>query len=146
DARAGLFDIGDLLLPTVTVKAGQETAVPVAVPGLPANADVHKLTAKLHVVDGSAEQTTPASVKEGDGPKRTFEIGIDAQPGLRNVQVRLQGGAPIWNHEGAVPASVYQLPDFAQLVNAYLEQVKIKGDTVLQFLVKSEVDGSVAIT
>src|SRR5262245_41443527 len=86
DARAGLFDIGDLRLPTVTVKAGQETPVPAAVPGLPANADVHKLTAKLHVVDGSAEQTTPASVKEGDGPKRTFEIGIDARPGLRNVQ------------------------------------------------------------
>jgi hypothetical protein len=145
-ARTDLFAIGELLLSTVTVKAGEETAVPVGVPGLPANADVQKLTAKLHVVDGSAEQTTPASVKEGNGPKRTFEIGVDAQPGLRNVQVRLQGGAPIWNHTGAVPAATYQLPDFAPQVNAYLEQAKISGNTVLQFLVKSEVDGSVAIT
>jgi hypothetical protein len=146
DARVGLFDVGELLLATVPVKAGQETAVPVAVPGLPANADVHKLTAKLQVGrDGSAEQTATASVEEVNGPKRTFKIGADAQPGLRNVQVRLQGGAPIWNHAGAVPADEYQLPDFAQQVNAYLEQAKIKDDTVLQFLVKSDVDGSVAI-
>jgi hypothetical protein len=152
DARADVFhvmpEIGIKALMGVPVKAGAETPVSVTVPGLPVNADLRSITAKLQVTAlGSAEQVRPVSVKEGSAPARKFEIGVDSTPGLRNVQVRLQGGQPIWTRGGAVPAGTYDLPDFAAQANAYLDQASIAGDSVVfQFLVSSETDGGVAIS
>src|SRR5688572_19908422 len=152
DARAGAFHIGpaiDLVaFIGVPVKAGQETPVAVTVPDLPVNADVHRITATLTVTAyGSAEHVQPVTIKEGTGEPRRFEVGVDSTPGLRNVQVKLQGGQPIWTRSGAVAAGTYDLPDFAAQANAYLDQARIAGAAaVFQFLVTSDADGSVSIS
>jgi hypothetical protein len=147
-ARGGQFAIGVVpVLFAVKVKAGEETPIPVTVNGLPANANVHKITASLMVMsDGSAGLSTPVGVQEGSNPERTFNVNVNNGPGLRNVEVKLQGGtSPIWTQPGPVSAGTYQITDFASQANAYLEQAKLTGATVLQFLVKSDADGSVFI-
>src|SRR5256885_2210041 len=97
DARPGRFEVADVtaiiaVIEGVPLKAGEETPVPVAVDRLAPNANVQRITATLRVISGSAENSTPVSVKEDGGKPRKFEVGVDAAPGLRNVQVRLQGG------------------------------------------------------
>jgi hypothetical protein len=149
-ARSEAFVIG--LLPSLTavdVKAGQETAVVVDVPKLSPHANVGKITATLTVVDDGqtgAQQTTSVGITEGKEPQRTVQVSVDVVPGIRNAQIRLLGGAVFWTHSGAVPAGAYAIPDFSAQVNAYLDKYQSQdGNVALQFMVKSDTDGSVSI-
>ena len=153
DSRPGLFTVGEFIAAAaaVDVKAGEDTAVPVQVPNLPANANVLSITARLTIFEPSSaaatEQTSTVKVAQDGGKPSSFGISVDPTPGLRNVQVRLQGGQTIWNHAGTAAPGPYDIPDFAPQANAYLDQAKITGNSVtLQFLVKSETAGSVQIT
>src|SRR5262245_23659826 len=112
--REGLFEfrLADFFN-SVKLKAGEETPVAVQLPSLPLNADIHKITATLEVfTDGSAAAKSNVSLKEGS-TERKYEVGVDTVAGLRNLDLRLEGGRPIWNHAGAVPAGSYSIPDFS---------------------------------
>jgi hypothetical protein len=149
-SRSDVFPSGilELLKEEVTLKAGEETPVPVAVPGLPPNANVNNITAKLTVVDdqhAGAAQTTSVAVTEGSD-KRAFQVAVDAVAGLRNVQIRLNQGSALWIHAGLVKADTYTIPDFSAQANAYLDKYQSKdGKVTLQFMVKSDVAGQVSI-
>jgi hypothetical protein len=151
NARPGLFDVANLIAldTSVTVKAGEETPVPVQVQNLKPNANILHITAELTISDPGPEppQTSTVSVTQNGGNPSSFGITLDSTPGLRNVQVRLQGGPVLWNHAGVAPPGPYDIPDFAAQANAYLDQAKIIGNGVtFQFLVKSETAGTVQIS
>src|SRR6266849_863460 len=100
NARPGLFDVADLIavVTAVPVKAGEETPVPVQVQNLQANANIQHISAKLTIFDSGAQpgQTSNVSVSQNGGSPSSFGITVDPTPGLRNVQVRLQGCQVLW--------------------------------------------------
>src|SRR6185503_10277016 len=64
----------------------------------------------------------------------------------RNVELRLDKGDVFWNFGGTLVKDSYELPDFAEHVNTYLDKVKPNGNQItLKFLVKSESHGKVKI-
>ena len=149
-ARPATFTAAVLeVFPTgVVLKPGEETPVSVSI-DLPVNANVHKITARLEVVDdpsSSAAQQTTVSLKEG-GDSRTYQVGVDAVTGIRNVEIKLGQGDVFWQHSGALKAGSYQLPDFARELNTYLDQVKAnEGKLALEFRVKADTGGRVKIS
>ncbi len=150
-ARPETFVVGIMAaLEAVAIKGGQETPVAVDVPQLFPNANVTSITATLTVVsDGNAgaKQTTQVGITEGTD-QRNLQVSVNAVDGLRNAQVRLNNGAVFWTHAGPVLAADYAIPDFSVQANAYLDKYKAPGDgkVTLQFMVKSDTDGSVLIT
>jgi hypothetical protein len=151
NARPGLFDVADFIAleTSVDVKAGEETPVPVLVQNLKPNANILHITAKLTISDPGPEppQTSTVHVAQNGGTPSAFAVTLDSTPGLRNVQVRLQGGPVLWTHAGVASPGPYDIPDFAAQANAYLDQAKITGNSVtFQFLVKSDTAGTVQIS
>jgi hypothetical protein len=152
-AREDTFEVSlAQFLEGVQLTAGQETAVVVDVDKLSPNANVTNITATFTVVnDGSTAgaQTTSVGVNitagaEGTG-KRAFDVSVDAA-GIRNVQVRLNQGSVFWTYPGLAAPGTYQIPDFSQQANAYLDKYKSQdGKVKLQFQVKSDVAGKVQI-
>jgi hypothetical protein len=150
--RPGTFQIvADVLLGLYTsLKPGEDTTVSVPVDDLPANADVKSITARLHVTDASdtGPQPPPNSVTvTRDGTATTLHVnpGVISRP--RNVTVRLDRGEPIWSFADTLVKGEYDLPDFAQQLNAYLDKATVSGSRMtLNFLVKSDTPGSVKIT
>ena len=151
-ARDNLLLLADVvaLAGGTPVKAGEETAVTVNVPGLSRNSNVRAITAVFTISEPadqqtSAAQTTSVSVAEGND-KRDLKVTVDAVPGMRNVQLRLDQGQVFWTKSGAVPAGDHPIPDFAAPVNEYLDKLGGKDPAVaLRFLVKSEAPGDVSI-
>jgi hypothetical protein len=68
--------------------------------------------------------------------------------GIQNAQIRLNNGTAFWTHPGSVPTGAYAIPDFSVQANAYLDKYHAPADgkVTLQFMVKSDTDGSVLIT
>jgi hypothetical protein len=150
--RPGIFEIAApaLMLGYTPLKAGEETAVLVTLSDLPANADVKTLSASLHVLDDDsaveAEKTTVA-VKRDKEPETKFQTSADPLTRPRNVELRLDKGDVFWSFGGTLVKESYDLPDFAEQVNAYLDKVKPAGDQLaLKFLVKSDTKGQVKIS
>jgi hypothetical protein len=131
----------------VALKAGEETPVAVPVAGLPSNANLQTITAKLTVAqDQQAGTTQSSSVTEGSDQPRSFQVTVDNVPGIRNVQIRLNQGTVFWTHTGALQAGTYAIPDFSAQANTYLDKYHSQdGKVTLQFLVKSDVAGHVTI-
>jgi len=149
--RPGLFEVAPYRFFEYTpLKAGEETPVNVVLRDLPPNADVKTFAATLQV--GEATETPPpqtSSVKitQGAGPETALSVKTDAATRPRNVSIRLDQGEPFWNFGDTLAKDSYDLPDFAQQVNAYLDKVKPDADGItLKFLVKSDTAGGVKIS
>lgn len=134
----------------IPLKAGEDTTVSVVVADLPANADVKSIKARLDVAD--ADDAGPAPPPNGvtikrDNETTTLEITPSVSTRPRNVTVRLDQGEPIWTFADILVKDQYELPDFAEQLNAYLDKVSTTENQVtLNFLVKSDTPGKVKIT
>jgi hypothetical protein len=167
DAR-GLVNIADIgldlrpvVFPTIIVSGadvsltpGEETPVTLAVPDLPPNADVKSIAAKLLVAAEStpaAPETTDVTVTSGSGTaasSNAFRVAVTPPLLPRNVQVRLDGGEPLWDHAGTLDAGEHDIgTNFADAANAYLDtvQLPVGTPTALTFLVRSDTPGRVGI-
>jgi len=138
------------LLGLVPLKPGEETKVAVSLPGVPRNADIKTLKAKISIEPaGESEKQTlhqTSTVKEGNDTKNyTVDIQLPAAP--RSVTVRLDGGEVFWTSNTATVEGTFDLPDFVAQANAYLDKLPAGNtDVALVFLVKSDGPGSVRIT
>jgi hypothetical protein len=151
-SRANTFALDPALLQiigSVELKAGEETPVAVAVPGLPLNANIQNITATLTVISADAgAQATSVGIADGNEAPRNIKVSVDAAAGIRNVQVRLNKGPAFWSHSGLLPVSSTPvvIPDFSEQANAYLDKFQSKdGKVTLQFMVKSDLAGTVRI-
>jgi hypothetical protein len=112
----------------VGVKQGESAVVPVAaLDNMPINADIETLIAELEVV---GDHDAPASV--GDG--------------LQNIQLRLDQGEIFWRYGGLLKPGKYEISNFAESANAYLDKLNPKDEKVIfRFLVNSDTPGKVRI-
>ncbi len=148
--RPGAFKVVSRIVGGDTaLNAGEDTVVPVTVADLPANADVKSIAARLLVAPASdtGPQPPPNSVTVShDGAATTLQVtpGVINRP--RNVTVRLDRGEPIWAFADTLVKDEYDLPDFADQLNAYLDRASATDSPMtLNFLVKSDTPGSVTI-
>jgi hypothetical protein len=149
--RPGVIAVGpSLALNYVPLKAGEDTVVAVTVADLPANADVKSIVARLDVADddpGAAPPPNDVTIQRDTEPATHLSVtpGIPTRP--RNVTVRLDQGELIWTFADTLVKDRYDLPDFAEQANAYLDKASASGSGVtLKFLVKSDTPGRVKIT
>lgn len=139
------------LLDFVSLKPGEETQVAVSLPGVPLNADLKTLKAKIEVrpAPSSEKQTLQqtSTVKEGTDPAKEYKVDIDLPAVPRSLTVRLDGGEVFWTSNTAVVDGAFDLPDFVEQANAYLDKLPAGTDKVaLVFLVKSDGPGQVKIS
>ena len=159
DFRPGTF-WADLLGPTASVplKPGEDTTVAVPLPQLPPNADVKRIRARLTVglehdlpepetldVEVSSFKPTTPGGSEGKADILMINSAITPPPVPSNLRVGLQGGAAFWSREGTVAPDVYDLPDFAEAANLYLDGVRLPpgAEMTLVFVVHSDTPGRV---
>ena len=150
EMRPGIFEIESrMLLDYTPLKAGEETEVLVTLSDLPANADVKKFRASLLVTDEISKlepEKNTVAVKRDDEKEMKFQTSADPLTRPRNVELRLDKGDVFWNFGGTLVKDSYELPDFAEHVNTYLDKVKPNGNQItLKFLVKSDTHGKVKI-
>ena len=150
EMRPGMFEIESrVFLEYTPLKAGEETEVLVTVSDLPANADVKKFRASLLVTEDTSKlepEKNIVAVKRDDEKETKFQTSTDPLTRPRNVELRLDKGDVFWNFGGTLVKDTYELPDFAEQMNAYLDKVKPNGDQItLKFLVKSDTHGKVRI-
>ena len=153
--RSGVFAAAQSLAPGyVSLKPGEETAVPVTVSDLPANADVKTISARLLVDDDASSSSAPDETtvniqKEGQTRSEaegTFHLKVEMPTRPRNVAIKLDQGDIFWTFAGTLANDSYDLPDFAAQVNAYLDKLNPEGNQItLRFLVKSDSPGKVKI-
>jgi|GEM_PF-1857638 len=135
----------------VSLKPGEETQVAVTLPGVPLNADIKTLKATIEVkpVPSSEQQTLQqtSKVKEGTDQPKEYTVDIDLPAVPRSLTLRLDGGEVFWTSSTAVVEGTFDLPDFVQQVNAYLDKLPSGSEKVaLVFLVKSDGPGQVKIS
>lgn len=135
----------------VSLKPGEETKVAVTLPGVPPNADIKNLKARIAVLPGddaekgSLKQTS--TVQQGSGAALTYNVDIEVPALPRNLSLRLDGGEVFWTSSSATVAGNYDLPDFIAQANSYLDKLPAGSTKVdLVFLVKSDGPGKVKIT
>lgn len=135
----------------VALKPGEETTVAVALPGVPLNADIKNLKAKIEIrpgdddEKGSLKQTS--TVQQGSDAAQTYNVNIEVPALPRNLSLRLDGGEVFWTSSSATVAGIYDLPDFIEQTNSYLDKLPAGSTKVdLVFLVKSDGPGKVKIT
>lgn len=132
------------------VKAGVPNSFPVSL-GAPANATVKTIAAKLTVTSGPSDKTDMAAdikVTDADGNTASYGVGVAVAPpaGLQNVEVRLEDGEVLWSHPGTLAVGTYDIPDFAEQANAYLDKLPPDaGNATLNFILKSDAAGRAAI-
>lgn len=134
----------------VPLKPGEETQVAVSLPGVPFNADIKTLKAQIEIKPGSdLEKETlqqTSKVKEGNDTKE-YKVDIELPALPRSLTVRLDGGEVFWTSNTAVVEGKFELPDFVEQVNAYLDKLPSGSKEVaLVFLVKSDGPGQVRIS
>ena len=139
------------LLGLVPLKPGEETKVAVSLPGVPLNADIKTLKAKITVQPaGDSEKQTlqqTSKVQEGTDTPKNYKVDIQLPAVPRSVTVRLDGGEVFWTSNTATVDGTFELPDFVEQANAYLDKLPAGSTEVaLVFLVKSDGPGSVKIS
>jgi hypothetical protein len=139
------------LIGFVELKPGEETHVAVSLPGVPLNADVKTLKAQIEVqaAADSAKETLQqtSKVQEGTDTPKEYKVDIELPVVPRTLTVRLDGGEVFWTSNTAVVAGTFDLPDFVEQVNAYLDKLPAGSEKVdLVFLVKSDGPGQVKIS
>lgn len=142
----------DDLFDLVQLKPGEETPVAVSLPPeVPLNADIKKLKAKIEVraVPESEKETLQqtSTVKEGTDQPKEYKVDIKLPAVPRSLTLRLDGGEVFWTSNTAVVEGTFDLPDFVEQVNAYLDKLPSGTPKVtLVFLVKSDGPGQVHIS
>jgi hypothetical protein len=134
----------------VPLKPGEETQVAVSLPGVPLNADIKSLKAQIEIqpAGDSQKQTLQqtSKVKEGNDTKE-YQVDIELPAVPRSLTVRLDGGEVFWTSNTAVVEGKFDLPDFVEQVNTYLDRLPSGSrDVALVFLVKSDGPGQVKIS
>jgi hypothetical protein len=134
----------------VQLKPGEETQVGVPLPNVPRNADIKTLKVRIEVrPNGAGQQTlqqTSTVHEEGENPK-TFSVDIALPAVPRSLTVRLDGGEVFWTSNTATVEGTFELPDFVDAANKYLDKLPPGGnDVALVFLVKSDGPGQVKIS
>src|SRR5262245_2647212 len=129
----------------VSLKPGEETQVAVALKdaknvSVPLNADIKTLKAKIEVrtAPASEQQTLQqtSTVKEGTDKPKEFKVDIELPAVPRSLTVRLDGGEVFWTSSTAVVEGAFDLPDFVEQTNAYLDKLPAgTNDVALVFLV-----------
>lgn len=152
EARPYIFEISGKILPKgVPLKSGEPTAVSVILQDLPVNADIKRIFAELEIIDDQTVETsqeTKVTVKGDEDKKpRTYEVGVGVKAGLQNVELKLEQGEVFWRQAGTLKPGKYDIPDFAEQANAYLDKAKpVEGKVNFQFVIKSDTAGRVRIT
>jgi hypothetical protein len=139
------------LLGFVSLKPGEETQVAVSLPGVPLNADIKTLEAKIEVRPAPAEEQQTlqqtSTVKEGTDKAKEYKVDIELPAVPRSLTLRLDGGEVFWTSNTAVVEGAFDLPDFVAQTNAYLDKLPAGTERVdLVFLVKSDGPGQVKIS
>ena len=139
------------LIGFVSLKPGEETQVAVALPGLPLNADIKTLQARIQVqpAPASDQQTLQqtSTVQEGNDNSKEYKVDIDLPAVPRSLTLRLDGGEVFWTSNTAVVEGSFDLPDFVAQANAYLDKLPPgTNEVALVFLVKSDGPGQVKIS
>jgi hypothetical protein len=134
----------------VALKPGEETAVAVSLPGVPLNADIKKLNAQIEIRAGSDSEKSSlkqtSTVQEGNDEK-TYNVDIEVPALPRNLSLKLDGGEVFWTSSSATVEGIYDLPEFVEQVNSYLDKLPAGSTKVdLVFLVSSDGPGQVKIT
>ena len=137
----------------VELKPGEETEILVSVPlsKLPINANVIATKATLKVYESQVESSTRAEqatvgIKKGNQAEKTYELRVETPKRPRNVELKLDRGEVFWTHAGILSEASYELPNFVEQLNAYLDKVEPEGDQILlRFLVKSDTPGKVEL-
>lgn len=143
-----------LALARTEVTPGRETAVAVAIPPLPPNADIERATATLYVADATGapgQITTGVSITRtagsGDDPSGSYSVAVDQPVRPSGAQLKLEGGAPFWAAGGVLSEPSYELPDFAEALNAFLDGYgKAEPLTSLPFVISSASRGRVGLS
>jgi len=151
--RTGLLPRIDISRITdfVSLQPGEETRVAVSLPEVPLNADIKTLKAQIEVraaADAKKETLQQTStVKEGSGSPKEYKVDIDLPVVPRSLTVRLEGGEVFWTSSTAVVDGTFDLPDFVEQANSYLDKLPPgTGQVALVFLVKSDGPGQVKIS
>jgi hypothetical protein len=139
------------LIGFVSLKPGEETQVAVSLPGVPSNADIKALKAQIEVRPApAAEKQTlqqTSTVTEGTDKPKEYKVDIDLPATPRSLTVRLDGGEVFWTSSTAVVEGSFDLPDFVEQTNAYLDKLPAgTKEVALVFLVKSDGPGQVKIS
>lgn len=139
------------LVDFVPLKPGEETHVAVSLPGVPLNADIKTLKAQIEIeaAGDSAKQTLQqtSKVQEGTDTPKEYKVDIQLPAAPRTLTVRLDGGEVFWTSSTAVVEGTFDLPDFVEQANAYLDKLPPGSTKVaLVFLVKSDGPGQVKIS
>ncbi|HEX6283789.1 MAG TPA: hypothetical protein VFZ71_02900, partial [Pyrinomonadaceae bacterium] len=141
-----------LLTDFVSLEPGEETRVAVSLPDeVPLNADIKALKAQIQVLaaDDSQKETLQqtSTVKEGSQSPKEYKVDIDLPAVPRSLTVRLEGGEVFWTSSTAVVEGTFDLPDFVEQANSYLDKLPPGTKQVaLVFLVKSDGPGRVKIS
>ncbi|MDR5748850.1 hypothetical protein QCE73_37355 [Caballeronia sp. LZ029] len=133
------------------VAAGKVAHVDVAIDGLPPNADVESCLVELYVDDADGAlppRTTGVSITKKNDADASGDFSVKiAQPTRpSNLRVTL-GDATVWTSGGPLTDSIYELPDAADALNAFLD--KQTGATrplkTLSFDVHSDTSGKIGL-
>jgi hypothetical protein len=135
----------------VALKPGEETTVAVSLPGVPLNADIKNLKAKIEIQPGDEAEkgsiTQTSTVQRGSDEGQTYNVNIEVPALPRNLSLRLDGGEAFWTSSSATVAGTYDLPDFIEQANSFLDKLPAGSTKVdLVFLIKSDGPGQVKIT
>lgn len=133
----------------VDLDPGKEIEVSVAT-DLPPNANVHTIKATLYVADSTknpAPQEAKIGIKKNNDAEDSYQVKVDTPNRPTNIQIRLDQGDPIWNFGGTLVEFEYELPDFSEALNIYLDRVQPEnGRIALRFLIKSDTAGRAGIS
>ena len=135
----------------VSLQPGEETRVAVSLPGVPPNADIKELKASIEIRAGAdtekASLKQTSKVQEGTENPTTYNVDIEVAALPRNLSLRLDGGEVFWTSSSATVEGTFDLPDFIEQANAYLDKLPAGSNEVaLAFLVKSDGPGQVKIS
>lgn len=139
-------------LQTVPVTPGKEAVLVLDRPKLSPNADVSKVTATVQIAPPKelAEPVATTITVEGPagGPveNASFKLSAAAPQQAQNVEIRLDGGDVIWQHAGLATAPSYEVPDFAEQLNAYLDVADATEASVeLVFRIKADTPAQIGL-
>jgi hypothetical protein len=136
----------------MALKPGQETEF-VSELKVPKNADIKKITATLLVseeLDELKSDTAHMKITKDaasiEPEQHAYDIRLELPNRPRNVEIKLAGGSVFWTFSGILNEESYELSDFAQHANEFLNKAQFEDEQVnARFIVKSDTAGRIKI-
>lgn len=139
----------------VPVRGGEETLLTFGAARIPRHAEIGKVTAKLELgpspVASPPKMEQGAQVREGE-TTRTFTTALDPPAGPSSLTLGIEGGAVIWTWSGRPGPTSFDIPDFSDQANAFLERAAAQdrpgsdGLVSLRLTLRSDLDTGVRLT